>query len=55
MSRIIPLPPKPVPALHLAAANDNPGGATEATIALQSLVTVIARAYVRDHHAAAWA
>ncbi|CAM3915441.1 hypothetical protein CESP606_16705 [Cereibacter sphaeroides] len=43
MSRIIPLPPKPAPALHLAAANENPGGATEATIALRSLVTVIAR------------
>ena len=41
------------PSLHLEAANDNPGGSTSVTIALSALVTVIARAYVRDHHAAA--
>ncbi|MDO5644039.1 MAG: hypothetical protein Q4G26_16815 [Paracoccus sp. (in: a-proteobacteria)] len=35
--------------ITLEAANDNPGGATSATISMASLVKVMARAYVAQN------
>lgn len=35
---------------HLTAANDNPGGEPQITIALSDLVTLLARAAARSAH-----
>lgn len=38
---------------RLAAANDNPGGTTDAQIALKALAVLLARAELRAHSSAA--